>query len=101
MATDDLIDVEVAYAEPTRQVIVSLRVSADTTARDAVLQSGLLERFPRINLVSDALGVFGSRVDAFHVLSQGDRVEIYRPLVADPKEARRRRAARKPRSRGR
>jgi putative ubiquitin-RnfH superfamily antitoxin RatB of RatAB toxin-antitoxin module len=88
-------DVEVVYAEPSEQVVVVLRVAPGTTAREAVLRSGLLSRFPEIHVDRDGLGVFGVRVEGEHVLRHGDRVEIYRPLVVDPKEARRRRAAHK------
>lgn len=95
MAATELMHVEVAYAEPSAQVVVPLRVARGTTARDAVLASGLLARFPGIDLDRGGLGVFGVRVEPGHVLRDGDRVEIYRPLTVDPKEARRRRAQRK------
>ena len=94
MAEGDFIDIEVAYAEPDCQVIVPLRVAAGVSAREAVQQSGLLERFPGIDLRNDAIGVFGNPVSPCAPLAHGDRVEIYRPLQADPKEARRLRAAR-------
>jgi putative ubiquitin-RnfH superfamily antitoxin RatB of RatAB toxin-antitoxin module len=89
-----LIDVEVAYAQPDCQVIVALRVPEGTSAEDAVRRSGLMRRFPGIDPAVNDLGVFGRRVSPRAPLSAGDRVEIYRPLVIDPKEARRRRAAR-------
>ena len=94
MAEAGEIAVEVAYAEPDRQVIVSLRVPAGTTAGEAVERSGLLDRFPAISWPGADIGIFGWRVSARASLIEGDRVEIYRPLAMDPKEARRLRAAR-------
>ena len=88
------IDIEVAYAEPDKQMIVPLHVPAGTSAREAVRQSGLLERFAGIDLNEAAMGVFGIPVSPCAPLAQGDRVEIYRPLRVDPKKARRDRAAR-------
>lgn len=89
-----LIQIEVAYAEPDKQIIVPLRVPAGTSAREAVRRSGLLEHFPGIDLSNADLGVFGIPVAPCAPLVQGDRVEIYRPLQVDPKKARRERAAR-------
>ena len=86
------IEVEVAYARPERQLIVTLSVAEGTTARQAVELSRIAEQFPEIDLASLQLGVFGKAVKADAVLREHDRVEIYRPLIADPKEVRRRRA---------
>ena len=94
MAEGDFIDVEVAYAEPDCQVIVPLRIAKASSAGEAVRQSGLLERFPAIDLRNNAIGIFGDRVSPCAPLADGDRVEIYRPLEVDPKDARRLRAAR-------
>ena len=91
---EPLIDIEVAYAEPDKQMVVPLQVPAGTSAREAVRRSGLLERFTDIDLKDADLGVFGHPVAPCAPLAQGDRVEIYRPLLMDPKEARRDRAAR-------
>ncbi|MGM0475564.1 MAG: RnfH family protein [Pseudomonadota bacterium] len=89
-----LITVEVAYALPKQQVLLSLDVEEGTTAREAVELSGILEQFPDIDLDGEnKLGVFGKLVKADQVLRRGDRVEINRPLIADPKEVRRQRAA--------
>jgi hypothetical protein len=90
MAMIDQIEVEVAYALPATQRVVTLTVASGTSAIEAADRSGLLAEFaiplpPR-------LGVFGKAVAPEHVLRAGDRVEIYRPLLADPKEVRRRRA---------
>jgi uncharacterized protein len=92
---NSLIDIEVAYATPRRQAVVRLRLPPGTTLRQAVERSGLLAEFPEISLESCKLGVFGRPRKAGDLLEAGDRVEIYRPLIADPKQARRARA-RKP-----
>jgi putative ubiquitin-RnfH superfamily antitoxin RatB of RatAB toxin-antitoxin module len=83
------IDVEVAYALPDRQKVVRLRVPAGTTAREAALRSALDAFFPGLNLREGPIGVFGEVVRDDHVLAPGDRVELYRPLPIDPREARR------------
>jgi len=84
------IRVEVVYALPHGADSVELRLPPGATAADAVRASGLVERHPGMN--AQAIGVFGRRVRPETRLADGDRVEIYRPLVLDPKEARRRRA---------
>ena len=86
------IRVEVVYALPERQSLIALTVKAGTTARMAVKLSGLPVEFPQIEAGHAALGIFGRRVAPDTVLQDGDRVELYRPLRADPKDARRRRA---------
>lgn len=93
-----LIKVEVAYALPEQQVLVALEVKEGTTARQAIERSGLLPRFPEIALARGWVGVFGRRVELDAPLRDGDRVEIYRPLIADPKQARRERAKGRKRS---
>lgn len=92
---DQEIAVEVVYALPGDQPLVELSVAPGTTALEAITQSGLLARIPQIDPARQTIGIFGRVVKADAVLQAGDRVEIYRPLVAEPKEARRRRAARK------
>ncbi len=89
------IAVEVAYALATVQRLVSLRVPVGTSARQAAELSGLAAEFPELDLMSCPLGIFGKVVNApsTRVLEEGDRVEIYRPLIADPKEVRKQRAA--------
>lgn len=93
MASADSIAVEVAYALPDEQVIIPLEIEAGATCEQAITRSGVLTRFPEIDLAVNKVGVFGKlgRLDA--VLREGDRVEIYRPLLADPKEIRKQRAA--------
>jgi len=85
--------IEVAYATPQKQLILECEVESDTTARDAVRQSGIDQHFPQINLEECEIGVFGRAVADDYELTDGDRIEIYRPLIADPKEIRRQRAA--------
>jgi putative ubiquitin-RnfH superfamily antitoxin RatB of RatAB toxin-antitoxin module len=84
--------VEVVYALAEAQDAVTLELPAGATLRDAVLRSGMLERHPEIDLAAQKLGVFGAPAAPDRPLVDGDRVEIYRALVIDPKEARRRRA---------
>lgn len=85
--------IEVAYATPHEQVILEVELSADATAKAAIHESGLLIRFPEIDLAQNKVGVFGKICKLDQLLRPGDRVEIYRPLIADPKESRRLRAA--------
>ena len=98
MASGDAdIAVEVVYALAQRQCLVALNVRRGTTVREAVALSGLLRLYPEIEPACDSgmIGIFGKRVPPDTVLQHGERVELYRPMTADPKEARRRRA-RKP-----
>jgi putative ubiquitin-RnfH superfamily antitoxin RatB of RatAB toxin-antitoxin module len=88
----EAIHVEVCYAKPEVQAMVALTLPAGTTARQALEQSGLLQRFPEIQVASAVFGIQGKRVEPGRVLEEGDRLEILRPLTADPKETRRRRA---------
>jgi putative ubiquitin-RnfH superfamily antitoxin RatB of RatAB toxin-antitoxin module len=85
--------VEVAYATPERQVILRVEVPVGSTVTEAVELSGIREHFPDLKVEADRVGVFSRKVTLEYVLQQGDRVEIYRPLIADPKEARRKRAS--------
>lgn len=93
MENAELIDVEVAYARPDTQLILGLRVPVGTTLEQAVRESGLLERFPEIDLARNQVGIFGKLTKLNTVLRKGDRAEIYRVLIADPKEVRKQRAA--------
>ncbi|MBK7685110.1 MAG: RnfH family protein [Rhodocyclaceae bacterium] len=89
----DLIRIEVVYALPTRQAVVKLRMPAQSTVLAAIEASGLLQKYPEIDLEKNKLGVFAKLVKADAILRDQDRVEIYRPLIADPKEVRKKRAA--------
>lgn len=93
MADAEAIGVEVAYALPEQQLIIPVSVAAGTTVREAILRSGILQEFLDIDLDKNKVGVWGKLVKPNHVLRAGDRVEIYRPLIADPKQVRRERAA--------
>jgi len=84
--------IEIAYATPARQEIIEYEIDAGTSPRDAVKLSGITRYFPEIDPESCDIGVFGKLVTADYDLSEGDRIEIYRPLIADPKEVRRQRA---------
>lgn len=86
------IKVEIAYALPQEQVILSLAVAPGTTIQQAIEQSGMLKKFPDIDLTRNKLGIFGKLSKPETVLRDRDRVEIYRPLIADPKEVRKKRA---------
>jgi putative ubiquitin-RnfH superfamily antitoxin RatB of RatAB toxin-antitoxin module len=90
----DTIRVEVAYALPHKQAILPLDVASGTTAYEAARQSGISAKFDGIDLENANFGIFGGVVAPTQVLAEGDRVEIYRPLLADPKEVRKARAAR-------
>lgn len=94
-----LIDVEVAYARPDKQKIIALQVPEGTTALVAAELSGIVSEFPEIDLANAKMGLFskhfgtrGLKPADEYILKARDRVEIYRPLIADPKEVRRRRA---------
>ena len=87
------INIEVIYALPQRQDIVRLKLSANSTLQQAVQSSGLLEKYPEIDLARNKFGIFGKLGKLDSILRARDRVEIYRPLIADPKEVRKQRAA--------
>lgn len=87
------IRVEVVHARPEKQVLLALDVAPGTTLGEAIEQSGIHEAFPDLEVDPDRVGMFGRKAELGDVLQAGDRVEIYRPLLADPKEARRKRAA--------
>ena len=96
------IAVEVVYALPDRQALISLTVPRGNTVREAALRCGLDRHFPGLDLANGPLGIFGKAVPRpeERVLEEGERVEIYRPLIADPKEARKQRAAKVARAKG-
>lgn len=87
--------IEVAYALPEKQVLIALDVDQGTTVEQAVKLSGVLDKFSEIDLTKNKMGIFGKITKADQVLRDKDRVEIYRPLIADPKESRRKRAEKK------
>lgn len=87
------IHVEIVYALALRQKVVPLNVPDGTTVREAIERSGLLTEFPEIDLAKNKLGIWNKLAKADAPLRDKDRVEVYRPLIADPKEVRRQRAA--------
>ncbi len=87
-----LIRVEVAYALPLKQTIVPLTLEAGCTVEQAIRRSGILARHPEIDLASCKLGIYGQLVAPDAPLAEGARIEIYRPLLIDPREMRRQRA---------
>jgi len=88
----NIIRVEVAYAKPETQVIIPLDVEQGTTLEEAIERSGILNQFPEIDLTKNKVGIFGKLTKKDQELREHDRVEIYRPLIADPKEIRKQRA---------
>ena len=100
----DSIDVEVAYARPDKQKILHVQVPAGTTAMEAAELSGIVTEFPEIDLAAAKMGIFGKHLGTKglagpeeYLVQPRDRIEIYRPLLIDPKEVRRRRAEKKQR----
>ena len=85
--------VEVAYALPDKQSLVSLEVEKGTTLKEAIEASGILDSFEQIDLTKDRVGIFSKFATLDTVLREKDRVEIYRPLIDDPKQVRKERAA--------
>jgi len=85
--------VEVAYALPDKQSLVSLEVEEGTTIKEAIEASGILDTYNQIDLTIDKVGIFSKLASLDTVLREKDRVEIYRPLIADPKKVRKERAA--------
>lgn len=88
----ETLHVEVVYALPQRQELVKLTLPAGSTLQQAVEASGLLQRYPEIDLAKLKLGVYGKLSKPDALLRDRDRVEVYRPLIADPKEVRKKRA---------
>jgi putative ubiquitin-RnfH superfamily antitoxin RatB of RatAB toxin-antitoxin module len=84
--------VEVIYALPDEQVLLKAEVPPGSTVRQAIQASGVLERYPHLDLEHAPIGIFSRPCKLDDPVRSGDRVEIYRPLALDPKEARRRRA---------
>ena len=92
MAKNNLIHIEVAYAREDKQKIIALEMAEGSTVEMAIHASGILAIFPEIDLKHQEVGVFSRRRSLSDLVNQGDRIEIYRPLTIDPKEARRAKA---------
>ena len=86
------IHVQVCYARPGMQVLRDLTVVAGATLQDAIAESGILAEFPEIDFITGRVGIYGKLKPLDTLLREHDRIEIYRPLIADPKESRRKRA---------
>lgn len=86
------INVEVAYAAPAQQKIIPIEVDAGSTIEQVIHLSGILECFPDIDLTKQKVGIFSKLKKLSDIVMDGDRIEIYRPLTIDPKEARKKRA---------
>jgi putative ubiquitin-RnfH superfamily antitoxin RatB of RatAB toxin-antitoxin module len=89
----ETIRVEVVHARPDKQVLLTVDIREGSTVGDAIKQSGIRAEFPDLEVDPARIGIFGQKAGMGDKLRAGDRVEIYRPLIADPKEARRKRAA--------
>jgi len=89
---NDNINIEVVYALPNEQILLKRSVPAGTTVAAAIQSSGMLDKHPEIDLAVNKLGIFGKLTKADAVVRDKDRIEVYRPLIADPKEVRRQRA---------
>lgn len=90
-----MIDIEVTFAHADKQVVIPVRIDPGTTVKHAIETSGILKLFPEIDINQAQVGVFGKLVPLNTPLKSGDRVEIYRSLLIDPKQARRIRAQKK------
>jgi putative ubiquitin-RnfH superfamily antitoxin RatB of RatAB toxin-antitoxin module len=89
------VQIVVVYATPQDEFLQPMRVAPGTSIGQAIEGSGVLSRFPEINLVTQPVGIYGKKKTLDTVLRERDRIEIYRPLLADPKDSRRKRAAKK------
>jgi putative ubiquitin-RnfH superfamily antitoxin RatB of RatAB toxin-antitoxin module len=94
MMPDEIL-VEIAYALPEEQVIISIKVPTKSDVKHAIEKSGIQIKVPSIDLSKNKVGIFGKKTTLNHLLKDRDRIEIYRPLILDPKEMRRKRAAKK------
>jgi len=92
MDKDNLIKVEVVYASKSEQCLLLIDVPRDSTVEQVIHLSGILIRFPEIDLHKQKIGIFSEIKQLSDIVNEGDRVEIYRPLLIDPKEARRARS---------
>ena len=92
---DEGVQIYVCYASAREEFLRPMKVAPGTTIGQAIEMSGVLEAYPDINLASQPVGIYARKKTLDTVLRERDRIEIYRPLVADPKDSRRKRAARK------
>lgn len=90
--SDDMLNIEVVYALPEKQTLLNLKVESGCSVEEGIRQSGVLKQHTDIDLTRNKVGVWYRTCKLSEPLREGDRIEIYRPLIADPKEIRRRRA---------
>ena len=93
MSEESLITIEVAYATPEKQIVHKIKIDKRITVIEAIIASGIRVDFPEIDLENCKVGIFSKLTKMDAILNDKDRIEIYRPLIADPKEVRRQRAA--------
>ena len=89
----EVLNIEICYALPEKQLPIPLKLAVGATLQQALDASGVLEKHPEIDLKKNKFGIFAKLSKLDSILRDGDRVEIYRPLIADPKEVRKQRAA--------
>jgi putative ubiquitin-RnfH superfamily antitoxin RatB of RatAB toxin-antitoxin module len=89
----DNITVEITYALPEQQTLLTFTIPDNSTIKDGIVQSGILQKHPELNVDDMLVGIFGKKAPMEQTLRDKDRIEIYRPLIADPKEVRKRKAA--------
>jgi hypothetical protein len=92
LKTNGMIQVEVLYALPQEQILLEVNVPQGSTIEEALKASGILQKYPDIDLAINKIGIFSKLSKLDVVVRDKDRIEIYRPLIADPKEVRRKRA---------
>tara|TARA_B110000467_G_C18246091_1_gene437518 strand:+ start:509 stop:943 length:435 start_codon:yes stop_codon:yes gene_type:complete len=92
MSVDNKINIEVVYGLPHKQKILAISVAENSTVEQAIIESGMLALFKEIDLTENKVGIWNRAVKLSAALEDLDRIEIYRPLIADPKEVRKRRA---------
>jgi len=85
--------VELVYALPEEQTLLAFEIDEGATAEDVIKKSGILEQYPELDLTKNKIGLFSKLIKLDHLMREKDRIEIYRPLIADPKEIRKKRAA--------
>ncbi|MBK9663876.1 MAG: RnfH family protein [Nitrosomonas sp.] len=94
MANHDNFSIEIAYARSHVQTLKTLEVSSGCTVKEAIILSGIMDQFPEIDLTKNKIGIFSKFIQPDTLVQPKDRIEIYRPLIIDPKDARRLRAKR-------
>ncbi len=88
----DNLNIELIYPLPDEQILICIEVEHGTSVQQAIEQSGILNKYTEIDLTKNKVGIFSKATKLTEVLREGDRIEIYRPLIADPKEVRKKKA---------